>query len=153
MYLCFLHSVTRWWVERDGGATPCLLDEGSCTSRVIPWGLLCKCLWKGGCWGGAGHSLGLLDPMSSPIHRGFTKMAKCPRHRVHYWMLKCRRALASQYTLAEMLWSHSWWGADARSTKAWPRNPAVEMEGVSFPSPHDVWANSASEGFKGTGSP
>lgn len=54
-------------MDGDGWWSNPLLDEGSCTSRVTPWGLLGKCQWKGGCFGGTRHSLGLLDQMSSPI--------------------------------------------------------------------------------------
>lgn len=154
-------------MDGDGWWSNPLLDEGSCTSRVTPWGLLGKCQWKGGCFGGTRHSLGLLDQMSSPIQgvafgicaldRGWalwvSKMAKCPSHGVDHWMLKCRSparmVLASQNMPAEMLWSHNWWRRDVRSTEAWHRSPAVEMEDVNFPSPLDVRVSSASEGCYG----
>lgn len=153
-----------WWMVEQ----PCVsLMRGAAPPELTPWGLLGKCQWKGGCFGGTRHFLGLLDQMSSPIQgvafgicaldRGWalwvSKMAKCPSHGVDHWMLKCRSparmVLASQNMPAEMLWSHNWWRRDVRSTKAWHRSPAVEMEDVNFPSPLGVRVSSTSEGCYG----
>ena len=95
-------------VVMDSGATSCLPDEESCTSRVTPEAFLGKGQWSYGCWGVRRRSsalfLGLLDPMSSPIkgvalglcaldtRRALwaTRIAKCPSHRVDHWVLRCR---------------------------------------------------------------